>query len=182
MLCLPSVRFKENVSTKKFISAEVIEYFLQPFDWKRTPQQSIQRCFPTFSKSFETKQIKKLPLPSELFQKNVYDELYFWENYRLLLQTLTQINSIVAVSREFSRSFETIIKNVSSFKNVSDGIISGKITGGCSVLLSFQKQPPNAFYEKGVLRNQKVSAQFTGKHLCQSIFFNKAAGRRLQIY
>ena len=36
-LCLPSVRFKENVCAKKFIFAEVIEYFLQPFKI-RTPQ------------------------------------------------------------------------------------------------------------------------------------------------
>ena len=44
-LCPPSVHFKENVCKKKFISAEVIEYFLQPFE-KRIPQQSFQRCFP----------------------------------------------------------------------------------------------------------------------------------------
>ena len=30
------------------------------------------------------------------------------------------------------------------------------------------------FCEKGVLRS---SAKFTGKHLCQSLFFNKVAGR-----
>ena len=33
-----------------------------------------------------------------------------------------------------------------------------------------QKQPPGAFYKKGVLKN---FVQFTGKHLCQSLFFNK---------
>ena len=32
---------------------------------------------------------------------------------------------------------------------------------------------PDVFYEKGVLRN---FAKFTGKHLCQSLFFNKVAG------
>ena len=31
------------------------------------------------------------------------------------------------------------------------------------------------FYEKGVLKN---FVQFTGKHLCQSLFFNKVAGLR----
>ena len=35
-----------------------------------------------------------------------------------------------------------------------------------------QKQPPEVFYEKDVLRNL---AKFTGKQLCQTIFFNKAA-------
>ena len=32
---------------------------------------------------------------------------------------------------------------------------------------------PEVFCEKGVFRN---FAKFTGKHLCQSLFFNKAAG------
>ena len=37
-----------------------------------------------------------------------------------------------------------------------------------------QKQPPEVFRKKGVLRN---FAKFRGKHLCQSFFFNKVAGR-----
>ena len=32
-----------------------------------------------------------------------------------------------------------------------------------------QKQPPEVFYEKGVLR---TFAKFTGKHLCKSLFFS----------
>ena len=32
---------------------------------------------------------------------------------------------------------------------------------------------PEVFCEKGVLKN---STKFTGKHLCQSLFFNKVAG------
>ena len=42
----------------------------------------------------------------------------------------------------------------------------------------FQKQPPEAFYKKGVLKN---FAKFTGKYLCQNIFFNKVVGIRLAI-
>ena len=38
----------------------------------------------------------------------------------------------------------------------------------------FQKQPPEVFYKKGVLKN---FTKFTGKHLCQSLFFNKVAGQ-----
>ena len=34
---------------------------------------------------------------------------------------------------------------------------------------------PEVFCEKGVFRN---FAKFTGKHLCQSLFFNKVAGVR----
>ena len=38
---------------------------------------------------------------------------------------------------------------------------------------------PEVFCKIGVLRN---FAKFTGKRLCQSLFFNKIAGLRLQIY
>ena len=159
-------------------------WVLPPTFWKKNSTVVISKVFP---KSFETKQIKKLSPPSELFQKNVDDEVYFWKNYKLLPPTLTQINSIVAISREFSKSFETI-KNVSSLWNVSDGIISRKITGCCSLFslkkkefccCRFRSSHRTCSMKKGVLRN---FAQFTGKHLCQSIFFNKVAGRRLQIY
>ena len=36
-----------------------------------------------------------------------------------------------------------------------------------------QEQPPEVFCKKGVLKN---FAKFTGKHLYQSLIFNKAAG------
>ena len=39
--------------------------------------------------------------------------------------------------------------------------------------LNKQKQPPEEFCKKGVLRN---FAKFTGKHQCLSLFFNKVAG------
>ena len=39
--------------------------------------------------------------------------------------------------------------------------------------LTEQKQPPVVFYKKGVL---KSFAKFTGKHLCQSLFFYKVTG------
>ena len=42
-----------------------------------------------------------------------------------------------------------------------------------------QKHPPEVFYKKGVLRN---FAKFTGKHLCQRVFFNKVAGLRPQAF
>ena len=37
---------------------------------------------------------------------------------------------------------------------------------------------PEVFCKKGVLKN---FAKFTGKHPCQSLFFNKVAGLRLQL-
>ena len=41
--------------------------------------------------------------------------------------------------------------------------------------LLMQKQSPEVFHKKSVLRN---FAKFTEKHLCQSLFFNKVAGLR----
>ena len=41
-----------------------------------------------------------------------------------------------------------------------------------------QKYPPNVFCGKGVLRN---FTKFTGKNLCQSLFFNKVADLRPEI-
>ena len=38
---------------------------------------------------------------------------------------------------------------------------------------SLQKQPPGVFCKKRCSRN---FAKFTGKHLCESLFFNKVAG------
>ena len=43
----------------------------------------------------------------------------------------------------------------------------------CCVL--YGSSHPDVFYKKGALRN---FAKFTGKHLCQSLFFNKVAGLR----
>ena len=42
-------------------------------------------------------------------------------------------------------------------------------------IMGFQKQPPEVFYKKGVLR---IFTKFTGKDLCKSLFFNKVAGLR----
>ena len=40
-------------------------------------------------------------------------------------------------------------------------------------LFNEQNQAPEMFYKKGVFKN---FAKFTGKHPCQSLFFNKIAG------
>ena len=37
-----------------------------------------------------------------------------------------------------------------------------------------EEQPPEVFFKKVVLTN---FAKFTGKHLCQILFFNKVAGQ-----
>ena len=42
------------------------------------------------------------------------------------------------------------------------------------IYCTYKSSRPEAFCKKGVLRN---FAKFTGKHLCQSLFVNKFAGR-----
>ena len=44
-----------------------------------------------------------------------------------------------------------------------------------TIFLFFRSSRPEVFCKKGVLRN---FAKFTGKHLCQSLFFDKVAGLR----
>ena len=55
-------------------------------------------------------------------------------------------------------------------------MLIAKISLHCILNIFFQKQPPEVFCRKDVLRN---FAKFTGKHLRQSFFFNKIAGLRL---
>ena len=45
--------------------------------------------------------------------------------------------------------------------------------------ITFRSSRPEVFCKKGVLRN---FAKFTGKHMCQSLFFNKVARLDLQLY
>ena len=45
----------------------------------------------------------------------------------------------------------------------------------CTCISQSRSSQPEAFCKKGVLRN---FAKFIGKHLCQSLFFNKVAGLR----
>ena len=43
------------------------------------------------------------------------------------------------------------------------------------IIYDEQNQPPEVFYRKRFLKNV---GKFTGKHQCQSLFFNKVAGLR----
>ena len=45
--------------------------------------------------------------------------------------------------------------------------------------INYRSRRPKVFCKKGVLKN---FAKFTGKHLCQSIFFNQVARSTLQLY
>ena len=45
--------------------------------------------------------------------------------------------------------------------------------------ITFRSSRPEVFCEKSVLKN---FTKFTGKQLCQSLFFNKVEGLGLQLY
>ena len=49
------------------------------------------------------------------------------------------------------------------------------LTGVTSNAMTSKSSRLEVFFKKGVLRN---FTKFTGKHLCQSLFFNKVAGLR----
>ena len=46
-------------------------------------------------------------------------------------------------------------------------------------MIDIRSSRPEVFSKKGFLRN---FAKFTGKNLCQILFFNKVAGPDLQLY
>ena len=59
------------------------------------------------------------------------------------------------------------MKRFNCFSNPQIGQISQ------SMPRSLRSNRQDVFYEKGVLKNL---AKFTGKHLCQSLLFNKVSG------
>ena len=75
----------------------------------------------------------------------------------------TKCTSPALVKKDFSKVLDEF----------SRATIFQKAFGNC------QKQPPEVCYKDGVL---KTFSNFTGKHLCQSLFFNKVAGWGLQLY
>ena len=87
-----------------------------------------------FSKSFETKYIKKLCLPSVHFKKNACQRSSFSRSYWVLPPTFWKNNSTVVISKVFPKSFET--KQIKKLclpselfqKMFTMKFISGKIT------------------------------------------------------
>ena len=83
-----------------------------------------------------------------------------------LLLLLAHINCLM------TRFFSLVKIEVSSFQQYIVFLSVRLYTKSCFILC-LQKQLSEVFYKKGVLRN---FVKLIGKHLCQSIFFNKTAG------
>ena len=67
------------------------------------------------------------------------------------------------------------ISNLGSRSETFDSWNDSKIRETKNTFTIFRSSRPEVFCKKGVLRN---FAKFTGKHPCQSLFFNKVVGLR----
>ena len=69
--------------------------------------------------------------------------------------------------------FQNVLAFIDLFIDTIISVISStQIACDVMCVQYVQKQPPEVFFKKGVLKN---FANFTGKHLCWSLFFNKVA-------
>ena len=71
--------------------------------------------------------------------------------------------------REEKQGFEIFL----IFLNIKMSAKSNEIKLNEEFMVMWREQPPEEFCKKAVLTN---FAKFTGKHLCQSLCFNKVAG------
>ena len=72
--------------------------------------------------------------------------------------------------------FQNVLAFIDLFIDTIISVISStQIACDVMCVQYVQKQPPEVFFKKGVLKN---FANFTGKHLCWSLFSNNVTGLR----
>ena len=81
---------------------------------------------------------------------------------------------------KFTNHFKSVQTQVNSLKSSSSRQVVRQLVRSVSgdnllFFVSTRSSRPEVFCKKGALSN---FAKFTGKHLCQSLFFNKVAGLR----
>ena len=106
--------------------------------------------------------------------KELFDKNYFAMNSNLLLDLRYLLWPLLAIKSVLNIKFLTI-KVLILFRFYYGIKIIFLILRSRDYNYSYKKQPPKVLYKKGVLRN---FTKFTGKHLFQSLFFNKVAGMR----
>ena len=84
------------------------------------------------------------------------------------------INSGFRLFKDLKTSYIKVLKLVSVFRELKFHCYPEEIQRSFS-----RSSRQEVFCKKGALRN---SAEFTGKHLCQGLFFNKVAGLRTPFY
>ena len=107
--------------------------------------------------------------------KVVWKKITFFKRRDVLLVTVyfLVVNSVCAIICMF---FDTLNLTLYSSSFYLNYVFLPKLP---FVFLLFRSSRPGVFCKKGVLRN---FAKFTGKHLCQRLFFNKVAGLGLQLF
>ena len=99
-----------------------------------------------------------------------------WKHPTKWSDTLKQfVGFCLSVFDHFVGCFQGVKKETSGMKwvNIRSIIWWRSLTSNKQWLCTnTQKQPPEVFYKKGVLKN---FAKFTAKHLCRSLFFNNPA-------
>ena len=135
--CLQKSSFLEKLlctSSKKECHCSHLQVVLQKF-WNKTnnknnsvsafaelPGKCLPQWFYTACKTNSTviisevnqklwNKTKALSPPLELFWKNAYSEVCFWESYKPLPAAFTKTNSTAFISREFCKTFGTKIKS-----------------------------------------------------------------------
>ena len=151
-----------------FSFTEQIQYTIIIFFW-RTNIKIFKKCFPEYGKKWMTEGENSwgkkwfrstITYKNEPFMAIILMTGYLYLICLLLLITLgTQTKKLckASVTWKFYINWWWFRK-----KKVLIVIL----------VLQSKKQPPDVFCKKGVLRNFK---KFTGKHLWQSLFFNKVA-------
>ena len=78
------------------------------------------------------------------------------------------LENVITSYYQITKVFESVLSIQQHARNITE-------LPGSKHDIQIQKQPPEVFYKKGVLRN---FAKFTGKSLCHNLFLNKVAGLR----
>ena len=97
------------------------------------------------------------------------------ENCSLYLLLTSKISIITRFRKSFKNLLFILQKSTSYFSSLTSHTGMNHDYNFPDIYGSnHQKQPSKVFYKKGILKN--YFSKFTGKRLCQSLFFNKVAG------
>ena len=107
--------------------------------------------------SWNTDSLRTLSVKNNNIKSHPKTTVFFYK--RLHIEILWIWNKLYIFWRDRDRRTQFIGRTLSFRKNIS--VKSEKL----------QKQPPECSIKKGVLKNFE---KFTGKHLCQSLFFKKS--------
>ena len=142
--------------------------FFNAFNFKDYSQYFNPKESPRTLNHFDKNSFSILHLNIRSLQKN-FDSLCN------LLMTLKSDFKVICIT-EIWCSHNSVNHNLfklPQYKRIHQVRKTGKGVGIAVFLYESRSSRPEVFCRKGVLRN---CAKFTGKHLCQRLYFNKVAG------